>query len=86
MATNDNDISVYAKDMQVIAERIHTHVACMVDAIGNDATGLASCFIAMVREDMDQIASSANRMSNDYLDDFGKCVNKCFANYQKMEG
>jgi len=85
MATNDSNVSVYAEAMRLTAERLHTKTACMVDCLRNDRVALASMLMEEIRESIDSMASDARKMSNDYLDDFGKYVDELFGNYQHKE-
>ena len=85
MATNDTDLSVYASDIAQKASRLSTKASCMVDALLDGHPSLAWMFAQDVRKMMDEIASSARKMSNDYLDDFGRSVFEMFENYQKLE-
>ena len=85
MATNDSDVSVYAMGMHLTAKQLQTKVAVMVDCLRNDHLAMAGMLMADIRLCIDNLAHDANKMSNDYLDDFGKRVAELFGDFHYKE-
>tara|TARA_Y100001937_G_C7026982_1_gene288233 strand:+ start:205 stop:474 length:270 start_codon:yes stop_codon:yes gene_type:complete len=87
MATNSTDLSPYAAEILEKASKLKLKADMMADSLLEGHASLVSLFMWDLRYCMDDIASAARKLSNEYLDKhMAENIFKPFENYQHDGG